>query len=63
PSTYEWQFPGGVPATSPLQDPVVQYNTPGTYDVTLIVETNDGPDTLVVPDFVTVHDLPLANAG
>ena len=63
PSTYEWQFPGGVPATSPLQDPVVQYNTPGTYDVTLIVETNDGPDTLVVTDFVTVHDLPLANAG
>ncbi|MCB9166393.1 MAG: hypothetical protein H6595_02830 [Flavobacteriales bacterium] len=63
PSSYEWLFPGGDPATSALQDPAVQYNTPGSYDVTLIVVTTDGPDTLTIPDFVTVNDLPLADAG
>lgn len=35
--TLEWSFPGGNPSTS--TDPLVEvtYNTPGTYDVTLIV--------------------------
>ncbi|MBL7955702.1 MAG: T9SS type A sorting domain-containing protein [Flavobacteriales bacterium] len=63
PSTYLWQFEGGQPATSTVQDPVVQYAAPGTYDVTLIVETEDGPDTLVRTNAVTVYSLPLVNAG
>jgi PKD repeat protein len=63
PSTYLWQFEGGQPATSTVQDPVVQYAAPGTYDVTLIIETEDGPDTLVRANAVTVYSLPLVNAG
>jgi len=63
PSSYEWQFPGGSPGTSAQQNPVVQYTTPGSYDVILIVVTTDGPDTLVRPGYVTVHALPAANAG
>jgi len=63
PSSYEWLFPGGTPASSTSQNPTVQYAATGTYDVTLIVETLDGMDTLVRPQFVTVYALPLANAG
>ena len=63
PSSYEWVFPGGEPATSTSQNPTVQYAASGNYDVTLIVETVDGPDTLVRPTFVTVYAAPLANAG
>ncbi|MBL7951471.1 MAG: T9SS type A sorting domain-containing protein [Flavobacteriales bacterium] len=63
PSAFEWIFEGGQPATSTLQDPVVQYAAPGSYMVTLIVQTADGPDTLEVPGAVVVQQLPVANAG
>lgn len=63
PTSYEWIFPGGEPATSAQQNPTVQYAVSGSYDVTLIVVTADGPDTLLKPAFVTVYPLPLANAG
>lgn len=63
PSSYEWLFPGGVPASSTNQNPVVQYPTSGSWDVTLIVETADGIDTLERPGYVTVYELPPANAG
>ena len=63
PSAFEWVFEGGQPATSTLQDPVVQYAVPGSYMVTLIVETADGPDTLEVPGAVVVQLPPVANAG
>lgn len=63
PSSYEWIFPGGTPSGSSIQNPVVQYATPGSYDVTLIVTTVDGPDTLVRPGYITVHAPPPANAG
>jgi PKD repeat protein len=36
-ATYAWQFPGGVPATSALRNPVVTYPTGGVYNVTLTV--------------------------
>ena len=34
-TNYEWQFPGGNPATSTEASPIVVYNTAGTFDVTL----------------------------
>ena len=34
-TSWDWSFPGGTPATSTLQNPVVVYNTIGTFDVTL----------------------------
>jgi PKD repeat protein len=63
PSSYEWIFEGGVPGGSAQQNPTVQYPTSGSYDVTLIVETGDGMDTLELSNYITVHDLPPANAG
>ena len=57
---YNWQFPGGNPATSTDQNPTVTYSTPGTYDVTLIVSNNGGDDTLTMTNYITVDDVPSA---
>jgi PKD repeat protein len=45
PDTWTWDFPGGTPSTSTLQNPSIQYNTAGTYDVTLTVTNATGSDT------------------
>lgn len=44
--SYEWQFPGGVPATSTLANPgTVTYSNPGFHLVTLVVTNDCGTDT------------------
>ena len=42
PTAWSWVFSGGSPATSSDSMPVVQYNTPGLYDVTLISSNQAG---------------------
>ena len=37
PVRWEWQFPGGTPATSEEQNPTIYYEKSGEYDVTLTV--------------------------
>lgn len=54
PTSFNWIFEGGNPATSTAANPVVTYNTPGTYDVQLTVTNNTGSDVLVLPDYITV---------
>jgi len=44
-TSWNWTFEGGTPATSTQQDPVINYNTPGEYLVTLIASNADGSDT------------------
>lgn len=44
-TTYAWQFPGGTPATSTLQNPTVTYVTGGIYDATLTVTAAGGSST------------------
>ena len=46
PTSHSWSFPGGSPETSDLPSPVVQYTTPGQYDVSLTVVTADGESTV-----------------
>ena len=45
PTSWEWTFDGGIPATSAAQFPAVTYSTPGTYDVTLKVANAFGEDS------------------
>ena len=52
PTTWQWSFPGGSPATSTDQNPVVTYNTAGTYDVTLIVSGPNGADTITKANYI-----------
>jgi PKD repeat protein len=59
PSSWEWLFPGGAPASSTDQNPTnICYNTPGTYDVTLITTNANGNDTLTLPNYITVYPTP-----
>ena len=57
PTSWDWSFPGAVTATSSVMNPTgIQYNTVGTYDVTLIVTNADGADTLTKTNYITVYD-------
>lgn len=57
---YNWSFPGGNPSSSTVQNPVVTYNTPGTYSVTLIVSNSAGSDTTTLNNYITVNPGPAA---
>lgn len=43
-SSWNWTFEGGSPATSDEENPVITYDTPGVYSVTL--EVSDGVSTV-----------------
>jgi len=49
-----WNFQGGIPSWSNLQNPIVVYYTPGTYDVELIVSDAYDIDTMIMQDYITV---------
>jgi len=58
PTSWSWTFPGGTPGTSTAQNPVVQYNTVGTYDVTLVATNAQGSDTETKVNYITVSVKP-----
>jgi len=53
-ATFQWQFPGGSPATSTLENPKVSYAVPGTYAATLTVTTAAGADAITVNNLINV---------
>ena len=55
-TSWNWTFEGGNPATSTEQNPVVVYNTPGVYDVSLKVGDGTTTNTQTVTDMITVDD-------
>jgi PKD repeat protein len=59
-TTWNWSFPGGTPATSSAQNPIVTYSTPGTYGVTLTANNANGSDPLFQQNIITVSSGPLA---
>jgi PKD repeat protein len=54
PTSWNWTFPGGTPATSTLQNPVVTYNTSGVFDVTLTVANGSSNNTLTKTGYINV---------
>lgn len=50
----KWVFEGGMPATSTELNPVVNYNSPGLYDVTMYATNSLGKDTLIRNDYIEV---------
>jgi PKD repeat protein len=54
-TAWSWTFPGGTPATSNLQNPVIVYNAPGTYPVTLQVTNNLGSNSLTKTTYISVY--------
>ncbi len=60
-TAWDWRFPGGTPETSTEASPTVVYEMTGEYDVTLIVTSGSGNDTLEMSDFIITDDLPTAS--
>ncbi len=58
--SYEWSFPGGNPSSSTEFEPVVVYNTPGVYDVTLTAHNVNGADSYTVIGYIEVLPSPIA---
>jgi len=57
-TSFEWEFPGGTPATSTDENPVVVYDTPGSYDVTLTATNANGSDVYTQTAYIVVNTVP-----
>ncbi|HXP51973.1 MAG TPA: T9SS type A sorting domain-containing protein, partial [Bacteroidia bacterium] len=58
-NAWKWTFQGGSPATSSSQNPSVTYSTPGTYNVTEVVTSTTGVDSITSLAYVNV--IPVAS--
>jgi len=56
PAYWHWIFPGGEPGISSDQNPFVLYDSPGLYDVAMIVSDGVHSDTVIKPDYISVID-------
>jgi Zn-dependent metalloprotease/PKD repeat protein len=56
PTSWQWNFQGGIPAISTLQHPVITYNTPGTYSVTLKATNANGDNTISKTGYIVVEN-------
>ncbi|MBK9737745.1 MAG: PKD domain-containing protein [Saprospiraceae bacterium] len=56
-----WTFPGGSPSTSTAQNPIINYNTQGTYGATLVATNNLGSNSFSVSNVITVIGNPTAS--
>ncbi len=54
PETYQWDFPGGTPATDTAKNPTVVYSDCGPHDVTLTVNRGGQIVTLTKPLYIQV---------
>ncbi|HOS82930.1 MAG TPA: PKD domain-containing protein [Methanolinea sp.] len=54
-TSYSWSFPGGTPGTSTERNPVVRYDIPGTYSVSLTVTGSFGTKTEVKNNYIEVR--------
>ena len=61
PTSWNWSFPGGNPSTSTLQNPLVEYNTAGSYSVTLEVSNAAGTNTKTTSNYIVVEEAPTAS--
>ena len=55
PTSWNWTFEGGTPATSTVKNPKITYNTPGSYAVTLSTTNTNGSSTTVTKNgYITI---------
>ncbi len=54
-TSWSWEFEGGFPSISILENPTVVYDTPGTYNVTLTATNDLGTDVVTTSDYVTAE--------
>jgi PKD repeat protein len=61
PTSWSWSFPGGTPSSSTNQNPIITYNVPGTYNVTLTVTNAQGSNSKTITNYITVNQDPFAD--
>lgn len=54
PTSWDWTFEGGTPANSNEQNPVVIYESNGSFDVSLEVTNTNGSQTITKEDYISV---------
>lgn len=59
PTSNAWTFAGGTPPTSTITNPIVTYNTPGTYAVSLLATNGAGSNTSTQTNYITVVAMPI----
>ncbi len=62
PTSWNWTFTGGTPATSTAQNPSEVYSTAGIYNVKLKVTNTGGTDSLTKTSYITVNSNPTITA-
>jgi len=65
-NSWAWTFDGGEPAISTEQNPTVIYNTPGIYNVSLIISDGTISDTISKENYIVINaypDVPTMPAG
>jgi PKD repeat protein len=60
-ASFNWEFPGGNPATSILKNPTVIYSVPGAYPVTLTASNSAGSSATSQANYITVLPNPEAS--
>ena len=55
-SSFHWSFPGGIPAASTADSPVVVYPAAGTYNASLSLSGTYGNDTITRPGYIVVSN-------
>ncbi|MGM0649692.1 MAG: T9SS type A sorting domain-containing protein [Bacteroidota bacterium] len=53
--SYNWTFDGGTPSSSTDENPVITYNTAGTYDVSLSVSGGGDSDSHTETNYITAN--------
>jgi PKD repeat protein len=59
PNSWSWEFTGGTPQLSSLQNPTVTFASSGVYTVSLGVQNDFGSDVETKTNFITVTNTPL----
>ena len=58
PTSWTWSFPGGTPSSyNGANPPAITYNTPGIYDVTLVISNGSTNDTETKTGYITVQNI------
>lgn len=63
PTSWEWTFDGGTPATSQVQNPIVSYSQPGFYNVTLKASNENSTDTEIKESYIAVGFANILSTG
>ena len=62
PSGWTWTFISGTPNSSTIQNPLITYNTAGSYAVTLVAANYNGTDTKTLNSYINVYAFPIVTS-